>query len=123
MVDTDWTVPETNGSYWPASKNGSGEKREIAEIIRLKQDYRRDVMLREMSRLGINELVYKHDHIQNKIERAVEHAVDERIRERDLVESPVVESAPAPASVESIQYAPSMFDEIEIDFGTHPTIH
>ena len=55
MVEVEWSV-EANGSYWPALKTGKGERREVADLIRMKADYRRGVLHKEGSRLGIPHL-------------------------------------------------------------------
>ena len=69
MGEVEWTKPEVDGSYWPASKDGKGRKREVDEIIRMKELYRTKVKLLEMARMGIGELTFRHDQIDVMVER------------------------------------------------------
>jgi hypothetical protein len=78
MIEVDWTDPEPNGSYWPAMKNGKGERRTTEELIAMKKQYRTEVMLKEMARLAVSELTYKYD-----FDARVERVVDERLAERE----------------------------------------
>jgi hypothetical protein len=117
MVEIDWTVPDPNGSYWPAVKNGEGERRSNEELIQMKADYRRGIMLKEMARLGVSELSYKYN-IDDRIERVV----DERLRERDSEPEQVQpEPTSTPTSTESVP-RPNPFDRLDYGFD-YNTIH
>jgi hypothetical protein len=94
MVEVEWSV-EVNGSYWPAMKNGQGKRREVADLVRMKADYRLAIMHKEMTRLGITELTYEYGNIDNRIEQAIE----ERLREREpepIQPDPAAEPVPQP---------------------------
>jgi hypothetical protein len=94
MVPVEWSV-EANGSYWPAMKNGKGERREVADLVRMKGAYRLSVMHKEMTRLGITELTYEYGNIDNRIEKVVE----EKLRECEaepVQPDPAAESVPQP---------------------------
>jgi hypothetical protein len=111
MIDTDWTVPEVNGSYWPAMKNGQGERRSNADLVQMKADYRRSVMLKEMNRLGVSELAYKYN-----IDARIEKLVDERLAEREPVQQPTPTSTPT----ESVP-RPNLFDSLDYGFDYNTT--
>ncbi len=93
MVETPWTVPEVNGSYWPAMKNGQDERRSNDQLVQMKADYRRGVMLKEMARLGGSELAYKYN-IDDRIERVVDERLAERIPAQVPVEKQVEQERP-----------------------------
>ena len=116
MVDTDWTVPEVNGSYWPAMKNGQGERRTNADLVQMKAKFRTEIMLKEMARLGVSELAYKYN-IDDRIERVV----DERLREREPAQ---VQPTPTPEQVEPEQIE-VVYDRPSslIQWPTSETVH
>jgi hypothetical protein len=76
-------------------KNGQGKRREVADLVRMKADYRLTIMHKEMTRLGITELTYEYGNIDNRIEQAIE----ERLREREpepIQPEPAAEPVPQP---------------------------
>jgi len=87
MRRVEWTNPEVNGSYWPASKK-DGEKRGVDETVRIKAKYRTRAKLLEMARLGIPELTFSNEQIETMVDRKVQ----ERVREIEPVQAPRVQA-------------------------------
>jgi hypothetical protein len=112
MVDADWTGPEPNGSFWPAMKDGQGEKRPNADLVEMKKQYRTEVILREMARLGVSELVYKYD-----LDARIERVVDDRLREH----KPAQVEQPKPEPVERYFPRPNGLD-YGFDYTDHTNV-
>jgi hypothetical protein len=80
MEWVQWTQPEQDGSYWPAWKV-HGRKRTTDEVVKLKIEFRRKVMLTEMMRLGIDRLNFTRTETEEQIRSVVREEIAQIKRE------------------------------------------
>lgn len=98
MQMVEWDQPEATGAYWPEPKHRDGTRKSFAEITEEKAKLRTKTKLLEMAKLGVPELTFSHEQIEQMIDRKVEDRVREIEPEVQEPEDARVESNPAPTT-------------------------